>query len=138
MTRPLPPLCHNEILNGIELLLAVRLRWAPTKTDDIERVGAAWLVAAAAAKVYWDDSRDPPRIRAAFASLTGTVRDWPAPADMLAALPVLRPPLALAYKRPPPTPEQRKKAAEIMQQIKALVRTCALDNATTQEKSHGA
>ena len=39
----LPPVCHDEIINGIELLLAARLRWAPVQPEDIERTGAAFL-----------------------------------------------------------------------------------------------
>ena len=79
----IPPACHHEIINGIELLLAARLRWAPVQPDDIERTGAAWLVAASAAPVAWDDRRDPPRIRQAFARLAGTATDID-PGDTLA------------------------------------------------------
>ena len=118
----IPPACHHEIINGIELLLAARLRWAPVQPEDIERTGAAWLVAVAAAPVAWDDQRDPPRIRQAFARLAGTALEWPAPAAMLALLPPLLPPLALAHNRAPPSATARARLAEINQRIKNLSR----------------
>ena len=118
----IPPACHHEIINGIELLLAARLRWAPVQPEDIERTGAAWLVAVAAAPVAWDDQRDPPRIRQAFARLAGTALEWPAPAAMLALLPPLLPPLALAHKRAPASAAARARLAEINQRIKNLSR----------------
>lgn len=124
----LPPVCHDEIINGIELLLAARLRWAPVQPEDIERTGAAWLVAVAAAPVAWDDQRDPPRIRQAFARLAGTALEWPAPAAMLAMLPPLLPPLALAHKRAPPSAAARARLAEINQRIKNLSRERGLNN----------
>lgn len=118
----LPPACHHEIINGIELLLAARLRWAPVQPEDIERTATAWLIAIAAAPVCWSDDRDPPRIRQAFARLAGTALEWPPPAGMLNALPPLRPPLALAAVREPPSAAARQRMAEIMRHVNSLSR----------------
>jgi len=130
----LPPVCRNEIVNGIELLLATRLRWAPVQVEDIERTGAAWLVAAAAAPVRWDDQRDPQRIRAAFARLAGTVHEWPVPAAMLALLPPLLPPFALARTRAPQSAAARQRISEIRQRIKSLASNRELSNANHHEE----
>lgn len=129
----LPPACHHEIINGIELLLAARLRWAPVQPEDIERTATAWLIAAAAAPVSWSDDRDPPRIRQAFARLAGTAMEWPPPAGMLSGLPPVRPPLALAAARESPSAAARQRMEEIRQTVKSLAGNNRLSNANNME-----
>jgi hypothetical protein len=49
---------------------------------------SAWTEALSFGRM-WDEERDTPRIRAAFATLARVSRHWPAPADFLAAMPAV-------------------------------------------------
>lgn len=76
---------RTELLRGLQKLLCLRLEGTPS-ADMIQGTLAAWLDAITRRKVYEQD-RDAPRIRDAFRTLAATRRRWPAPVDLLEAMP---------------------------------------------------
>lgn len=63
----------------------------------MEGTVAAWVAAVNLNRV-WDEQRDAPRFRRAFATLSATRKQWPSPADFLESIPPHEPQQAL----PPP------------------------------------
>ena len=89
--RILPKTVFNEVLNGLLMLLALRLPGTPA-ADAIAATAAAWEIALTSGKAWRDE--DAPRFQTAFATLAATAEAWPAPAALLKAM--------------PPPPEPRK------------------------------
>lgn len=75
----------TELLTGFQKLLCLGLDRTPA-TDLIQGTVAAWLETITHGRVFEQD-RDTPRIRAAFCTIAGRNRTWPAPVDFLDALP---------------------------------------------------
>lgn len=61
----------------------------------MEGTVAAWVEAVKLNRV-WDEERDAPRFRKAFATLSATRKTWPSPADFMEAIPAHDPQKALA------------------------------------------
>lgn len=69
---------------------------------------------------HWDEGRDRARVRKAFQTLCRTRTSWPAPADLLTALPPVERLLALPTK--PCDPDvARRYVEEINREIKGWV-----------------
>jgi hypothetical protein len=78
-----------ECAHGIGVLLALGLPYRP-ELEAARAAAAAWAYAIAnntALKL-----EDALRVRAAFAQLAGTSKQWPTPADLIRALPRREPP----------------------------------------------
>lgn len=56
----------------------------------------------------WDRARDTPRLHRGFAILTATSVRWPAPAQLLKALPVIPPEVCLPTPLPQMSEEKRR------------------------------
>lgn len=82
--RILPKTVFNEVLNGLLMLLALRLPGTPA-ADAIAATAAAWEIALTSGKAWRDE--DAPRFQTAFATLAATAEAWPAPAALLKAMP---------------------------------------------------
>lgn len=87
----------DEIINGLQALVAIRLRGAPS-AETLPTVAKVWMTALSSRPIQWDENQDIGRIRAAFVELAATAKHWPSPADFLAVLPARKPQVAL----PPP------------------------------------
>lgn len=95
---------EREIARGLQGLIALRLPGAPGE-DAITLTLDIWLAAVSMRTAGWTEPADAPRLQAAFRTLYAQCTQWPAPRQLLDALPIRAPPAAL----PPPrmTPEQR-------------------------------
>ena len=85
MNKKLPPRLYNELIGGLQMLLALRLSGSPA-ADTVAAMATAWEVALTAGR-KWNEQEDAGRFQTAFATLAGTIRYWPAPRDMLDVLP---------------------------------------------------
>jgi hypothetical protein len=94
----------REIITGMQRLTCLGLDREPA-SDLVEGTVMAWVEAVNLNRA-WDEERDAPRFRRAFATLSATRKQWPSPADFLEAIPAHEPQQAL----PPPvcSPEQAK------------------------------
>ncbi|WP_274571578.1 hypothetical protein [Neisseria leonii] len=114
----LPDNLFNEIVDGLQLMLALRLSGAPA-ADTAGATVRAWETALTA-QHQWDGRLDAGRFQTAFALLAGEIRHWPTPADLLDRLPERPlPPLPAPVYRP--TAGERKNAAEILKQCRRLL-----------------
>lgn len=85
MTK-LPAPLYNALLTGLQMLLALRLPGAPA-ADTVAATVQVWEIALAHKRQWTGNGRDVRRFQTAFAELAATLRQWPQPADFLAALP---------------------------------------------------
>ncbi|OSI25089.1 hypothetical protein [Neisseria dumasiana] len=104
--RELPASLHNAVIDGLTLILALRLPGTPA-SDTIQATAQAWSVALAAGKT-WDAEQDIPRILTAFAVLSAQTDRWPAPRDLLGCLPPRPERLKLEHRH---RPSEKEKAA---------------------------
>ena len=72
--RTLPKTVFNEVLNGLLLLLALRLPGTPA-AEAITATAAAWEIALTSGKAWRGE--DAPRFQAAFATLAATADQPP-------------------------------------------------------------
>lgn len=114
--KELPDSLHDEVVDGLTLILALRLPGTPA-ADTIQATAQAWSVALAAGKT-WDAEQDIPRIQTAFAVLAAQTDRWPAPRDLLGCLPP-RPERLKLEHRHRPTPEQKEAAKEVVAAMKS-------------------
>jgi len=96
---------EREMLRGLQGLIALRLQGAPA-ADAVDMTADIWLVAIGSRAVTWQENLDADRIRRAFATLFGRVRQWPSPAEFLDVLPARAPVAMLPI--PKLTEEQRE------------------------------
>lgn len=94
--KKLPPSLYNELISGLQLMLALRLSGSPA-ADTVAATATAWEIALTTGK-EWDEQADAGRFDAAFSVLAGTQRYWPAPCDLLNALPPRSEPLKIEYQ----------------------------------------
>ncbi|MFC3875399.1 hypothetical protein [Neisseria musculi] len=113
--KELPAAIHNAVIDGLTLLLALRLPGTPA-ADTIQATAKAWSVALAAGKT-WDAEQDIPRIKTAFAVLAAQTDRWPAPRDLLGCLPPRPEQLKLEHRHRP-SEKEKAAAAVVMVQIK--------------------
>lgn len=116
----LPRWIEREVSRGLQGLIALRLPGAPG-ADTVAMTLDVWLAALGPRAAGWQESPDAARIRQAFGELFRRCTAWPAPRDLLDALPARAPPQALPP--PPMTPEQRaRNRARVAELIDALNR----------------
>ncbi|MDR0635045.1 MAG: hypothetical protein LBF91_08720 [Azoarcus sp.] len=89
---------RREVARGLQGLIALRLPGAPGE-DTVGMTLDIWLAAIAPRAAGWDESGDAGRVRAAFSSLFAMCRQWPAPAQLLEAMPAPRPPVLLPPRK---------------------------------------
>lgn len=110
-----PDWFSTGIRQGLQMLVVLSLRGTP-QPDTMEFTAEVWEGAVWDKQAMWDKDADAKRIRAGFALLAQTVDRWPAPKNLLDAMPP-RPDL-FKLDLPPVSPEQRERNR---QHIKALV-----------------
>lgn len=108
----------DEIINGLQALVAIRLRGAPS-AETLPTVAKVWMTALSSRPIHWDENLDTSRIRAAFVEIAATAKHWPSPAEFLALLPARKPQVAL----PPPvdgsmSPVTRKLVDDLMKKMR--------------------
>jgi hypothetical protein len=82
---PVPDWLLKELKTGIQKLVSLSLE-SPPSADLIGATLLSWAETITNGRVF-EEERDAPRFRAAFRTLQGRCRRWPAPADFLDALP---------------------------------------------------
>lgn len=109
---------EREVARGLQGLVALRLPGAPGE-DAVTLTLDIWLAALAMRTAGWAEVQDAPRLQAAFRALYAQCTAWPAPRQLLDALPSRAPPTALPP--PPMTAEERARnrarLTALMQQI---------------------
>ena len=89
---------QDVLIDGLQMLLALRLRDAPP-ADTITVTLDAWLLVFRSRPMRWDSATSPQRLRQAFLNVAAKAERWPTPAQVLAEYPAPPPRPAL----PPPT-----------------------------------
>ncbi len=107
---------EREIARGLQGLVALRLPGAPAE-DAITLTLDVWLAAIAVRAASWAEADDAHRIRAGFRTLYATCDRWPAPRQLLDALPIRAPPRAL-----PPPPMSAEDRARNRARLDALMK----------------
>ena len=89
MTGEPPPWFRGAIVDGVSMLMALRLEGAPA-LDTIKATTAAWI-RSLWRKRWWHQERDLPRIVLGFDYLCSSFDRWPAPVHLLRSLPATDP-----------------------------------------------
>lgn len=77
---------HNELLDGLSMLLCLRLDNAPAE-DMVEGTAAVWGIALSKGRA-WDEARDRWRFREGFGLLIASgLSRWPQPSKLIEVLP---------------------------------------------------
>lgn len=131
--KELPPALHNAVIDGLTLLLALRLPGTPA-ADTVQATAQAWSVALAANK-QWDEEADLPRFQTAFAVLSANTDRWPAPRHLLDCLPPPHERLKLEHKHRP-SESQKAAAAAVLAEIQCrLAKAPCFNRGWTQPQS---
>lgn len=101
--RNVPAWLEDCVISGLQRLLILRLRNSPAN-DTINAVADVWLEVFMSARC-WERERDTPRLSEAFSRINAEVDAWPSPAQVLKALPPLKPQPMLPEPRPNIDPE---------------------------------
>lgn len=104
-----------EVAEGVQRLLVLRLEGCPS-ADTVQAVALAWADAIWLRAGRWAAQQDAPRLRRAFRALAAHATRWPAPADLWQHLPARPEPPRL--ERPQPTPEERARIRDLLQQAR--------------------
>ena len=99
---------RNEVGNGLQALLALRLKNAPAE-DMVELTADIWLVAFSRRLGVVSEEIDAPRIAEGFRRYFPTAREWPAPIDVLGLIPRRPPQKSLPAPKPADGDRQRVK-----------------------------
>ncbi len=110
----------REVAAGLQRLVAIALPGQPP-AETIALTAAAWCEALEACAIAWDERLDAPRLQAAFRLLLREAERWPAPAQLLRALPARPEPAKLPP--PPMSAERRKMARERLADIVRRLRS---------------
>ena len=113
-----PDWLRREVAAGLQALLLLRLESSPA-ADTIVGVLEVWLVALADRRA-WSEERDTERVRRGFAVLSGRLTRWPAPVQLLEALP--QPPAQRALPGPARLTRQGREA---LAYLRARLADCA-------------
>lgn len=107
---------RDEIAQGLARLVVLRLQNAPWE-DDIAYTQQAWVDTLWAKPIGWDADLDTRRLRTAFQRLAGSVNRWPAPRQLIEAMPerLQRPRLG----KPTMSESQRLKNRDRLQRLMA-------------------
>lgn len=104
---------HEEIETGLTMLAALNWERTPSREPQaFQLVVNAWAMGLMEDRV-WDDFRDTPRIRKAFARMMTACRSWPSPREFLDYLPPVEQ-KQLAHK---PVPANPAKVQAMIQEL---------------------
>ncbi|GAB6139896.1 hypothetical protein JCM14076_06250 [Methylosoma difficile] len=77
---------RDSIIEGLQTLLVLRLNGTPA-VDTITAVAEVWIAVFNNQHIKWNQQQDADRIREGFLKAAGTLKDWPAPCQVLSCLP---------------------------------------------------
>lgn len=111
----------DSIINGLQMLMALRLRNTPS-SETMQAVAKVWMAALSSRSIQWDEEHDAERIRKAFTELAATSTHWPSPAEFMAVMPPRKETLKLA----PPvdrsmSPKTRQMLTDLLTRMKRNV-----------------
>lgn len=117
---PAPRWLENRIIEGVQMLIALRLTNAPAE-DSVNALVDVWCVAFMA-RCAWFEARDVPRLHHAFARAAASLERWPTPAQVLDKLPHIQSAVpSLEWKKSKLSPEESKRRfAELNATLKSM------------------
>lgn len=77
--KELPTQLHNAMIDGLTMLLTLRLSGSPA-ADTVAATAQTWSRVLAHGRA-WDEARDVPRFQTAFMVLANEMSRWPSPRD---------------------------------------------------------
>ena len=124
----------REILMGIKLLISLNLTDRPS-AESLQATAEAWLIVIGGRMGKpLVEQLDAPRIRSAFQTLAGTFRRWPAPVDLIDALPAR--PHQQSLAAPPMSDEEQQQGLIYLAEIrKRLAAEKGLDGKVHNERA---
>lgn len=96
MMKELPTQLHNAVIDGLTMLLTLRLAGTPA-ADTAAATAQTWSRVLAHGR-EWDEARDVKRFQTAFMVLASEINRWPSPKDFLDVLPPPPEPLMLEHR----------------------------------------
>lgn len=104
------------VISGLQRLLALSLVGSP-RSDAARLTAQAWTEVLWESAARWDEARDTPRIAMAFKYLARTSVRWPAPVELIEALPPLLPTLPGELNEPGLSAEDRARNRERVREL---------------------
>lgn len=114
-----PEWLRNEILDGLSKLVTLSLDHQPA-FDAIEITAGTWLEALSYQR-QWTQSEDQLRVRSGFRWLAGNCTSWPAPKQLIDALPQRVPATEAKRLEGELTPEQQAEREASRQRVMAMI-----------------
>ncbi|MFC3875348.1 hypothetical protein [Neisseria musculi] len=111
--KELPTQLHNTMIDGLTMLLALRLTGSPA-ADTVAATAKAWSRVLAHGR-EWDEERDLKRFQTAFMVLAAETNRWPSPRDFLDVLPPPPAPPMIEYRYNPTAVEKAKGKSALKQ-----------------------
>lgn len=93
--KELPTQLHNAMIDGLTMLLTLRLSGSPA-ADTVAATAQTWSRVLVHGRA-WDEARDVSRFQTAFMVLANETNRWPSPKDFLDKLPPPPEPLKLEH-----------------------------------------
>lgn len=109
--KELPTQLHNAVIDGLTMLLTLRLSGTPA-ADTAAATAQTWSRVLAHGR-EWDEVRDAARFQKAFMALANEMNRWPSPKDFLDVLPPPPEPLMLEHRYQPTAAEKSKGKANL-------------------------
>ena len=117
--KELPTQLHNAMIDGLTMLLTLRLSGSPA-ADTVAATAQTWSRVLAHGRA-WDEARDVPRFQTAFMVLANETNRWPSPKDFLDKLPPPPEPLKLEHHYHP-TEEEKAKGKSALSRIQSAIK----------------
>lgn len=117
--KELPTQLHNAMIDGLTMLLTLRLSGSPA-ADTVAATAQTWSRVLAHGRA-WDEARDVPRFQTAFMVLANEMSRWPSPKDFLDKLPPPPEPLKLEHHYHP-TEEEKAKGKSALSRIQGAIK----------------
>ncbi len=109
----------DAVISGLQMLMALRLRNSPS-AETMQALTKVWLAALSSRPIQWDEGQDLPRLRKAFTELSAKSTHWPAPADLMNAMPPRNNQFKLDYKaKSTMSPKSREMLNKLLGKLKA-------------------
>lgn len=129
--KELPTQLHNAVIDGLTMLLTLRLSGTPA-ADTAAATAQTWSRVLAHGR-EWDEARDLKRFQTAFMVLANEINRWPSPKDFLAVLPPPPEPLKLEH-RYLRTEAEKAQGQAALKQIKTAVKSILNGKSLTNSK----
>ena len=131
--KELPAQLHNTMIDGLTMLLTLRLSGSPA-ADTVAATAKTWSCVLAHGR-EWDEARDIKRFQTAFMRLANETDRWPAPKDFLERLPPPPEPPKLEHRYQPTEEEKANGKTALKKMIKTILNSKSLTR--IERKKHG-